>query len=103
MHLNVLLIWYNVSYPEANTFRKMSGPRIGVQQRMWVHWRKRLEPRGLDASRSYSTQRAPGKKAAAPVFKVLVRPGREANSRPGRPAFTTWARAAVQQFMFHTC
>jgi len=31
---------------------------------------------------SSSAHRAPGKKAAAPIYNALVRPGRESNSRP---------------------
>jgi len=31
---------------------------------------------------SSSAHRAPGKKAAVPIYKVLERPGRESNSRP---------------------
>jgi len=30
---------------------------------------------------SSPAHRAPGKKAAVPIYKVLVRPGRESNSR----------------------
>jgi len=40
-----------------------------------------------------SAHRAPGKKTAVPIFKVLARPGRESNFRPtstNADALTTW-------------
>jgi len=46
----------------------------------------------------FSAHRGPGKKAAVTIYKVLVRPGRESNSRPASTvadALNTRPRAGV--------
>jgi len=51
---------------------------------------------------SSSVHRAHGKKATIPIYKVLVRPGRKANSRPTSTeadALTARPRAGLELFL----
>ena len=56
-------------------------PRLVSLYNVWFHFTRFTFCSGC-VSYSSSTHRAPGKKATVPIYKVLVRPGRESNSRP---------------------
>jgi len=56
----------------------------------------------LDSSHSSSAHRAPSKKGVVPIYNVLVRAGRELNSRPTSTeadGLTTRLRAGTQRWL----